>query len=195
MITELTKEQKDMIPIYVKRWREIGLSTDPCDRAVAEKALHDAYAYMKLKNTAPKIYWFPSPTVAKAKVAELRFNTKTPTEGQMQEIEQHTSYGSFEAYWVAFYSYIAEVLPVKADNLYKIAQNICMNVGAYWALEDAVVCTEKPKATHLKDDKLHNPHGLALEYRDGSGIFAINGERFKSMLHMRIGKEAGKESA
>jgi hypothetical protein len=34
--------------------------------------------------------------------------------------------------------------------------------------------------------KLHNEDGLALEYRDGSGIFAINGNIYGSMLEMKI---------
>jgi hypothetical protein len=58
----------------------------------------------------------------------------------------------------------------------------------YWTFEDVVVLTEKPIKIMMKDKKLHNEDGLALEYKDGTGIFAIEGNVYPSLLEMTIQK-------
>ena len=57
MITKLTQQQKDKIPLYVKEWIDIGLSTaDEIDKEAAKKAI--ALAYKKAGLPAPKLYIF-----------------------------------------------------------------------------------------------------------------------------------------
>jgi hypothetical protein len=186
-IEKLTKEQEAQIPIYLERYRAIGLSTTPCDRAKAEKAITESHAYMKLP--APKFIWADSPQAGAVIAAQLAKGSEDVTLEEVKAQIQMASSGSFDAYWVSFYAFIAEQLPVKTDNLINIVKDIVENCGVYWTFEDIVVCTEKPIAIHMNaDKKLHNPNGLALEYKDGFGVFVLNGVRFPSMMAMAIEK-------
>jgi len=57
-------------------------------------------------------------------------------------------------------------------------------VGWFWIGKTATIVTRRPSQIHLltkaTDDtipirELHNPDGLALEYKDGTGVYALNG--------------------
>jgi hypothetical protein len=122
--------------------------------------------------------------------AQLKAGREDVTQEEIAEQASQASYGSFEAYWVSFYAFIAEQLPVKKDNLCEIVQGIVRNCGVYWTFEDVIVVTEKPVAIHMVDKKLHNETGLALEYKDGTGVFAVNGIRYPSLLDMTISSAA-----
>ena len=60
MITELTPEQKALLPACRDKWMKIGLSTEPCNRSAAEAAARAAYKVVGL--APPKQFvWFESP--------------------------------------------------------------------------------------------------------------------------------------
>ncbi len=60
MITELTPEQETQLEIYAKKWRNIGLSTEPANRPEAEKGIRSVYELAGHKQ--PKeIRWVDSP--------------------------------------------------------------------------------------------------------------------------------------
>ena len=189
LIDKLTPEQEALIPVYLEEFRKIGLSTEPCNRKEAEKALTEAQEYLKLPK--PEFIWVDSPYQGIVMAAKLANGTENPTKEQIKEQVDYMSYGSFDAYWGSFYSYIAEVLPVQKDNLANIVRRIMENCGCYWVFEGLIVVSEKPKAIHMKDEKLHNPDGLALEYHDGNGLFAINGTVYNSMMDMEIQNKLG----
>ena len=54
MITSLTKEQRELLPVYRDKWMRIGLSTEPCDVEKAKIAVSDAYRMAGLE--PPKIW-------------------------------------------------------------------------------------------------------------------------------------------
>jgi hypothetical protein len=58
----LTPEQAALIPVYQAKWREIALSTEPIDLAIATGVLQELYA--KLGLTPPEILFFDSPYAA-----------------------------------------------------------------------------------------------------------------------------------
>lgn len=188
-IDKLTPSQEAKIPDYLKKYMEIGLSTTPSNRAAAEKAVTESYAYQKL--APPKFEWYDSPKQGARRAAELYEGTTNVTIEQIKDQASKASYGSFEAYWVAFYDFIISELPVEKDPLIDIVKDIVKDCGVYWTFEDIVVMTEKPIAIHIHDNKLHNPDGLALEYKDGSGVFAVEGVRYASLLEMTIKHASG----
>ena len=188
MIDKLTKEQESKISYYLDKFLKIGLSTEKCDRVKAEDAITRAYTYQKL--SAPKFIWVDSPFEGIVKAAKLAKGSDDVTNAEIKDQVSKASYGSFEAYWVSFYSYIANELPVKKDELCSILEDIVENCGVYWTFESVVIISEKPTQIHMKDKKLHNENGLALEYSDGNGIFSLNGIRYKSMMDMIISNEA-----
>jgi hypothetical protein len=188
-----------MLPVYEQRYLEIGLSTERCDRKAAEEAVKASYRYLKLPE--PQFIWADSPFHGAKLAAALHEGKPTKelhdvapwlcegeapiatlTSDELRRQGDTASYGSFDAYWVSFYSFIAEQLPVEKDELIDIINAIVRNCGVYWTFEDVVIMTEKPKAIHMKDKKLHNPNGKALEYHDGTGLYAINGEVKNSLM-------------
>lgn len=187
MIDKLTPAQEAKIPEYVEKYLEIGLSTRPCDHAKAEDAIKRSYKYLKLKE--PTFIWVKSPFEGAKVAAQLAKGSEDVTKQEISEQGSKASFGSFEAYWVSFYDFVATELPVKKDELIDIVKDIVNECGVYWTFEDVVVVSEKPVAIHFKDKKLHNPEGLALEYVDGTGIFALEGKSYPSLLDMTIEKE------
>jgi hypothetical protein len=187
-IAKLTKEQEEMIPKYLETYLSIGLSTEPCDRAKAEAAITEIYAIKGLKK--PEFIWADSPFQGTVLAAQVLKGDSKVTSKEVQEQASKASYGSFEAYWVSFYAFISEQLPVETHPLMSPVIEVVKNCGLYWTFEDLVILTEKPVEIHMKDKKLHNPDGLALKYRNGDGIFAVNGTVYKSMLDMAVEQAA-----
>lgn len=215
LIKELTPEQQALVPVYLEKYEKIGLSTEPCDRPRAEAALTRANAYLKKRdpsvygdiNTMPIFIWADSPFAGARLAAKLAkpeakyskslqdFENLEVSEDDIRNQASKASYGSLESYWVAFYDFISENLPVDKDEFIDIVKEITLNCGVYWIFKDIIIVTEKPVAIHVKRDaegqaKLHNPDGLALEYRDGEGIFMYEGVRYPSLLEMEIAKAA-----
>lgn len=59
-IESLTEAQKALFPVYVKKWTDIGLSTEKVDRDAANAAIRQCYEKAEI---APpkKIVWSKSP--------------------------------------------------------------------------------------------------------------------------------------
>lgn len=74
-ITKLTAAQEARFPEFVRKWIEIGLSTQPADRARAARAISSLYRLAKLKE--PRIIWLPCPISAGlSAVVYARINKK-----------------------------------------------------------------------------------------------------------------------
>ena len=58
-ITELTKEQWELVYARREEWRRIGTSTEPADRPATETVLKKFYA--RLGKKEPKFVWFDGP--------------------------------------------------------------------------------------------------------------------------------------
>lgn len=192
-IESLTKEQEALIPIYRERYLQIGLSTTPTNRTKAEDAITRSYKYLKL--APPRFIWADSPFAGIKIAAQLANGVENPTKEQISEQAGKASYGSFESYWVSTYAFIAEVLPVKKDELIDIVKDIVMDCGVYWTFEDVVVVTEKPTNISMVDKKLHNTERKALEYKDSTGLWVINGQVYPSLLEARLAEKLGDKSA
>ena len=55
---------------------------------------------------------------------------------------------------------------------------VARSAGWWWAFRDVAVLTERPIALHRDAaGRLHNPSGLAIEYSDGWGVYALHGVR------------------
>ena len=190
MITKITKEQEAKISDYYQTYLNIGLSTEPCDRPKAEAALIAAHAALNLPPN-PTIIWADNPKEGAKIAAQLAAGSENVTPDQIKEQAYLASYGSFEAYWVSFYSFVSEQLLDKPTELATIAKNIVLNCGVYWEFEDVIVVTEKPIAIYKDNDgKLHNETNFALEYKGGFGLIAINGVRYDSLLDKIIALSA-----
>lgn len=163
IIKELTQEQLNLLPTFVTKWTNLGLSTEPADRKATEKAVREAYLTAGL--SVPKhILWADSPQAGHDLHCKLR--------GKREWITPF--YGQHDAGWLAFYDVFREfgVDVSKIDALTEVGKHC----GWVWLFAGGAVCVERP-CKILKDarDRLHNPEGMAVEYPDGWGVYALNG--------------------
>ena len=181
MITELTKEQEDLIPVYRDRWLAIGLCTDPVDMSLAVPAVKKCYECAGLP--APTAFFGPynNPIeCAKAQAWVKRLPEDTDltkldkleipegTEFTVQEISTAISeqvYGYNEASWLAFYAFFKEAVGVpkleSIEGLIEAAKNI-----GWWAPYDKVAFIQhRPEEIHIENDRLHCATGPAIKFR------------------------------
>jgi len=185
LIESLTPEQEALIPVYREKYRAIGLSTEPTDKARAEAAIRECYRHLKLKD--PEIVWATNPYVGAKIAAQLATGNENPTRQEIAAQADTASYGSFNAYWVSFYTYIAEVLNKEKNPLIEIVNRVIADCGVYWTFEDIVVITPKPSEIHCNaEGKLHNTSGKAFAYADGTGMYCLNGARHNSLSELSV---------
>lgn len=189
IISSLTPEQEAKIADYRKMFRDIGLSTTQTDKASAEAAILRSYRYLNKKDPAtwdsnPNFVWADSPYQGAVLAAQFAKGDARVTVDEIRAQADNASFGSFDAYWVSTYSYIANELPVKVDELHEIATEIVKTCGVYWTFEKLVVMTPKPTVISMETDRLHSVSGKALEYINGDGIYAYKGDRKGSLMEV-----------
>lgn len=205
-IDKLTPGQEAKIPAYLDRYMKIGLSTERCDRPKAEEAIRALYKQMEYGDIK-QFHWFENPLTGcemAAKCAKLdpalanlddafeRAMSVPVQRSDLADQASKASYGSFEAYWVAFYDFVQSELPVPPHPLVDICKNIVLDCGVFWTFEGHVIVTEKPKAIRVKDNKLHSENDLpAIEYYDGTAIYAKDGKVFSSLMEMKMAEKFG----
>lgn len=188
-VNSLTPEQKAKVSEYKEKFIQLGLSTRPTDKGKAEAAILRLYAYLNTKDsetcvTNPEILWANNPIDGQKLAAQHANGTLTPTSEQIKDVADIASYGSLEAYWIVTYAFINNELPVQKDPLVDIVVDIIEECGVYWTFQDLAIITPKPTKISLVDEKLSCLDGPALEYPDGLGFYAYNGERKCSLMEV-----------
>lgn len=178
LIETLTPAQEAQIPKYLEEYRKVGTSTEATDRVLAERAILASYEYLKLEK--PMILWADDP-IQGAKMAQ-EYSSEP-----MSDPASFASCGSFEAYWVSTYAFVAEVLEIKKDNLIDIVKDIVKNCGIHWTFEGLAILTPKPSELHFNNEGgLHNETNLAIKYPSGFGWYSLNGHRHGSLAELSI---------
>ena len=87
-------------------------------------------------------------------------------------------YGPHDAHWLGFFEYFKNEIGIagcgRLDGLIDLAQHC-----GWWApYENAVILQDRPAAIRWDDQqRLHNETGMAVEYRDGFGVYSWHGTR------------------
>lgn len=197
MSTNLTQAQIAKIPDYVDKYLKIGLDTTTTNKQKAEEAIKEHYALQGYEE--PLIVWEPSPKKGAQLAAQIASHPQgneltakevletlpQVTEEQIRSIASSANYGSFNAYWVAYYNFVADVVEQKPDKILNVVNKITEECGVYWTFTKIVVMTEKPVKIMLKNNKLHCLDGMALQYSDGTGVYAIEGTVGNSLLEIK----------
>lgn len=189
VIDQLTPDQAALLPMYYERFKQIGLSTAPTDRGAAEAAVRRAHLYLSKAGSCaanPEIIWADSPMKGAILAAQYAKGDTNVTNEEVRAQAAMASYGSFEAYWVSVYSFIAEQLDVEKDELADIALDIVTHCGVYWTFEKLIILTPKPVSISMHNEKLHSTTGMALQYENGDGLYAINGDLKNSLMEAAI---------
>lgn len=195
---KLTDEQLKIAEEYKNRYVEICISTTPADRSAFENAIKAAYKKYneeqgkKVVSENPTFHWVDSPRQGAKKVIELlkthpetASNSASLNVNSANDIKNQLSnanYGQFEAYWVSYYDFKNTVLDQKDLDKAEIARTICQNASLYWTFSENVVVSEKPIKLTLKNNKLHCKDGMALQFKDGSGFYCIDGQPQQSLV-------------
>lgn len=195
MIEKLTKEQTDRFPEFIKKWTDIGLSTEKANRKEAEEGIGEMYEIAGLKK--PKIVWCGSPLsqgLTRMIVKKLESNgtlQKKIVDSVGDSVGASvwgSGYGQQDANWLAFYDFFKEVCKLEAQTnklsgLWKISKN------AGWYLPHQNICWISERHNFLSQNnegRLHNDKRMAVSYPDGFGIYALNGVRFPEELWKKV---------
>jgi len=172
MIKKLTNKQKDMIPVYLKKWLDIGYRTKTIDKDKATKAIHFFYNDILNLKSKPKIVFLDSPLACQLAANSMFSKDK-------QKYFNYSPYLWNWSGWSGFYDFVLnELFPEKLEEFKKFTQ-LCehwKNTHYYLLFSNIAFVSDFPKEIHLNNkNDLHKTDGAALLYRDGFGLFRLNG--------------------
>lgn len=203
LIDRLTPAQEAGMPLVRDEWIRHALSTERADRAEAEKGAWEAYKEAGYEFPAHMI-WTASPQAGVRAAAALMTYPEcapdmamAPSDDEVDAISQAVErndpktfaehlrqqfgcalYGQHEAEWLAFYDFFGRFCGIQEVSKLSGLMRIARSAGWWWAFDEAVVMTERPKVL-LRDGggRLHAENGPALAYPDGFGLHSWHGTR------------------
>ena len=95
-------------------------------------------------------------------------------------------------YWgVAFVNFFFDICNLKlSQDIMERAEayrKVCESVNYIWPNRDFVMVCARPVTIYRNDQgRLHNEHGMAIQYPDGWGLYLLNGVRFPETLYKKI---------
>jgi hypothetical protein len=94
------------------------------------------------------------------------------------ELNGHECVGQYGAGGLSFYDYFRTVGGVLAADRVAGLIQVAESCGWWWPYRGLTILTERPcSISRDSRGRLHNENALALEYPDGSGVYAIHGVR------------------
>lgn len=202
MITSLTDEQVSKFGYYVKKWTDVGLSTDECNMDECRKFA--AIAYQRGGLEAPKFCVGPfnnpiecvyaekiAPTLINEKMTEKEANDVllSAVESFFKGIINSTAsfedfsivnqiYGSMDASWLSFYDYFMRECGIEDCKQLDGLMGLSSVTGWWTPLKDIAFFQHRPLAIHFDANKrIHNPNGPAIEFRGSAycNVYAWHG--------------------
>jgi len=78
---------------------------------------------------------------------------------------------------------VGAVFPDRADAMLSDHVTICRSIGWWYPFADFCIVTDRPEILHVDDQgRFHCEDGPALRYRDGYGLWALNGLPLSSQI-------------
>ena len=198
LISNLTKKQEAKIQPTLEKWRAIGLNTQPMDLQKAVDCLLALAAYKKMPNKPVKIYQAKSDEyVAACKKGASAFKdnlsiivydspfailAESKEKNMLQVIQSAgLDFSQKDAYWMSFYSFLGRELALNCDKeLLTMTENIIINCGLFYTAAQGFLLADRPCEMHWNgQQELHNPNGMALKWKDGTGIYCLDGMNMK----------------
>lgn len=193
-IDGMTKDQLKKLHEYAVKYRDIGISTKPGNKKKAEKAILKLEKLLDEKegikdDTVPKFTWVKSPLEGATLAAQRVKGKEDVTEEEIKEMFSKASYSQYEAYWISFYTFVTKEMKKQNHPIVTALNEVIQDAGVFWTLTDEIIVSEKPVKVMIdEENRLHNPDGYAIEYADGTGIFALHGQRQQSLLDIEVNK-------
>jgi hypothetical protein len=199
MIEKLTAEQEQSLVTYRDEWIAHGLDTSPLNEGRAIESVK--LAYELADQPEPKYFLFADGPIEAMRFLSAA-NKVTLTEADFDrlasedvmaltreirkvvqqniealkepKLEWPSSYGQHSASWLSFYQFFADHfgLAEKSAGLREIGKHC----GWVWMYEKLVIIARKPlRVTLNSQNRLHNEKLAAVEYADGTKVYAFNG--------------------
>jgi len=205
MKTELTQEEKDLIPVIEKKWIDLALvkNVDGIDKPLFEKGINWLYdRFLKLPN--PQVVYCDGLIEALIKITLVKdydkeledyspdmvqkFYDKELDEEFISKVRANyslkSSYCGWSNFgWVSFYDYFTEIKVVDNPDFNQYKEIIQSNVFETFEFEHVVFAVQPPiKIVKNDNNQLHNPLGASIEFIDGSKFYYINGREIDGEL-------------
>lgn len=177
MLEKLTNEQEEKIPFYLKKWLDIGLSTDEVDIDKCISIVSSHYKNLGLKQ--PKEFYIKdSPSEAIDFLVSKFGLNKT-------SVIYNFCYGSHDAGWLSYYDFFLNETNVKISKDILPLIELAKECGWWSPYEDVVVFQQRPCEINMEDGVVQCSNGPAIKYRDGFCIYIIDGIRLNEQIVMR----------
>ena len=170
LIDSLTPEQEAQLEVYFQEGVRVGLGTNWNLEEWLVRELTDSHRVMHGVPKATNFLVFDSVFQA--------------IEHGPKGINQSNAlYGQHEAGWLYNYKYYRDVLGlVEETKEISYLIELASHVNWMWMSSDTTIVTRQPTAVHTRPGvdgtigtaKLHNMDSLAIEYKDGTGLYYMN---------------------
>jgi hypothetical protein len=170
MIEELTPAQEKKIPEYFKKWKDIGHEFAPIDVEEVRPLLLDYVSTINIKPS--NIVVVDSPLAAHKLIKEMG------CEESFSGLWNFYTSGGINSGYCAFYEFIINEVKEPDPETMKLWNKfkaVSEKTHFFWVFEHDIVLSEKPIKLHFKGNELHNEEGPAVEYKDGFGLYCLNG--------------------
>lgn len=174
-ITELTPQQWAKVPYYKEKWEKIGLEYREIDKPKAEALLRKCLA---IANLNPQEYVF----LASPKACEDEINRRADNKKwEYYSLDRFYQGGNINAGYCCFYDFLIEEVK-KPDpdtmKIWEVFRDVCAELHYFFVFDTVVFCSEKPLYMMFnKENQLHADNKPCAIYKDGFGMYALNGVR------------------
>ena len=179
MLTELTQEQEQLIPVVRDEWiNKFYSNSSPTDLDEAKATEFVAWVYGLSNYKAPKVLFADSPLQAQQIANDLAKEVEG-TEYKKRYFEPSSAIGITNFSWVAFYDYFTRIGVINHDEFNKYKEYSNLNIYDSIMLQDVCIVTRLPisiKSTVFRGNKVpHSQDSPAIEFKDGFKMYFWNG--------------------
>ena len=183
MLTSLSQDKINLFPHYVQKWTRIGYDTSPINVERATAAINKMYECGGLKAPA-RIVFCKGPIEAILTLNMYMYKKENP-KATKAEVFKHVKAncvystcgsGQHDAGWLSFYDFFRNETDLKDLDVIEGLIQVAKECGWYWAYDDICFVSHKPLVCKVNDNnQLHCPDGPAIQYGDGTEVYAYDG--------------------
>jgi len=179
MLTELTQEQEQLIPVVRDEWIDRFYSNpNPTDLDEAKATEFVAWVYGLSKHKAPKVLFADSPLQAQQIANDLAKEVEGK-DYKKRYFEPSSAIGITNFSWVAFYDYFTRIGVINHNEFNKYKEYSNLNIYDSIMLQDVCIVTRLPisiKSTVFRGNRVpHSADSSAIEFKDGFKMYFWNG--------------------
>lgn len=183
---------------YREECLNIGLSTQPIKRDFSQRKEID-YIYKKYLNLdPPEIIWYVDSPLQFIYVINLLYvlEGKISEDKLMKKLKKHLKdekkrlfynvwWGNCDISWLGFYTFPVSLGIKYTDEeveTLEIMKSLVEKIGFVWYFKGICFICDRPILISKKGVRLHNEKDMALKYKDGYGLWYLNGVEVPSKI-------------